>query len=94
MKIVMYSTGACPFCMMARRLLEAKGVEYEEIRVDRDPDARRTMERVSGRHTVPQIFVGERHVGGFDELDALERAGELDGLLREVPRARAAGRDH
>ncbi|HYW02620.1 MAG TPA: glutaredoxin 3 [Gammaproteobacteria bacterium] len=90
MKIVMYSTGACPFCMMARRLLETKGVDYEEIRVDKQAGGRQEMQRVSGRHTVPQIFIGERHVGGFDELQALERAGELDPLLADVPRARAA----
>jgi len=94
MKIVMYSTGACPFCMMARQLLETKGVDYEEIRVDKEAGARQEMERVSGRHTVPQIFIGERHVGGFDELQALERDGELDALLVDVPGARTAGGDN
>jgi len=79
----MYATRACPFCTMARRLLSAKGVEFEEIAVDGKPDLRRRMERESGRHTVPQIFIGNMHVGGYDELARLERAGRLDALLEE-----------
>lgn len=77
-----YSTLFCPYCCMARRLLESKGVRFEEIRVDQDQTRREEMTRVTGRCTVPQIFVGEIHVGGFDDLSALDRAGMLDPLLR------------
>lgn len=76
-----YLTAMCPYCQMARRLLDEKGVRYEEIRVDRDPGLRQEMMQVSGNRTVPQIFVGETHVGGFDDLYALESAGKLDALL-------------
>lgn len=76
-----YSTLFCPYCSMAKRLLESKGVRYEEIRVDDDPPLRAEMTRISGRRTVPQIFVGQTHVGGFDDLSALDRAGKLDSLL-------------
>ena len=80
--VLMYSSRHCPFCLAAMRLLAAKGAAFEEVDVDRDPDRRREMTaRTGGRHTVPQIFIGERHVGGCDELHALERAGALDGLL-------------
>jgi len=79
----MYSTGVCPFCQMAERLLHAKGVaEIEKIRVDLDPERRDEMMSKTGRRTVPQIYIGGRHVGGYDELAALERAGKLDALLR------------
>ena len=77
----MYSTRLCPFCHMARRLLTAEGVEWEEIGVDGNPELRAEMQAASGRHTVPQIWVGDVHVGGFDDLAALERAGRLDPLL-------------
>lgn len=77
----MYSTRTCPFCMMARQLLAAKSVDFEEISVDGDVELRRRMERESGRHTVPQIFIDGLPVGGYDELAALERAGRLDALL-------------
>jgi len=81
-KVVMYSTGVCPFCLQAERLLRAKGVaEIEKIRVDLDPPRRDEMIRRTGRRTVPQIYVGERHVGGYDDLAALVRAGGLDPLL-------------
>ena len=80
-KVVVYATGFCPYCISARRLLEAKGVDYEEIRVDKHPERRSEMESLSGRYTVPQIFIGDVHVGGFDDMAALERAGELDPLL-------------
>jgi glutaredoxin 3 len=83
-KVTMYSTRFCPFCVMARRLLDAKGVVYEEIRVDSQPERRGEMRQRSGRHTVPQIFVGESHVGGFDDLSALDRAGALDPLLHKA----------
>jgi glutaredoxin 3 len=80
--IVMYSTGWCPYCDRARGLLQRKGVEFSEIKVDEDPAQRDTMlNRSGGRRTVPQIFVGERHVGGFDDLYALDKTGELDKLL-------------
>ena len=81
-KVLMYSTGVCPFCLMAERLLRAKGVgEIEKIRVDLDPPRRDEMVQRTGRRTVPQIYVGDRHVGGYDDLAALDRAGGLDALL-------------
>jgi glutaredoxin 3 len=80
--VVMYSTGWCPYCDRARNLLARKGVSVQEIKIDEDPAQRDLMlQRSGGRRTVPQIFVGERHVGGFDDLAALDRAGELDKLL-------------
>lgn len=78
-----YSTLFCPYCVMAKRLLEHKGVRYEEIRVDQDPVLREEMMRITGRRTVPQVFVGDTHVGGFDDLSALDRAGQLDPLLQD-----------
>lgn len=81
-KVLMYATGVCPFCVMAERLLRAKGVtEIEKVRVDVDPARREEMMSRTGRRTVPQIYIGERHVGGFDDLAALDRAGGLDPLL-------------
>lgn len=81
-KVSMYSTGTCPFCVMAERLLTKKGVaNIEKIRVDLDPDKRQEMVERTRRRTVPQIFIGETHVGGFDDLAALDRAGGLDVLL-------------
>ncbi|WP_248679337.1 glutaredoxin 3 [Sinimarinibacterium sp. CAU 1509] len=77
----MYSTLMCPFCVMARRLLASKGVAVEEIRVDQAPEKRVEMRELTGRHTVPQIFIGEQHVGGCDDLYALDRSGQLDPLL-------------
>ena len=80
--IVMYSTGWCPYCLRARALLERKGAAFREIKIDEDPSEREAMlARSGGRRTVPQIFIGDRHVGGFDELYALEKAGTLDELL-------------
>lgn len=79
----MYTTGACAFCVMAKRLLAQKGAAVDEIRVDQDQAGREEMMRLSGRRTVPQIFVGETHVGGFDDLAALERTGALDPLLKD-----------
>lgn len=80
--IVMYSTGWCPYCQRARALLERKGAAFRDVKVDEDPAERTTMlARSGGRRSVPQIFIGERHVGGYDELYALDKAGELDGLL-------------
>jgi glutaredoxin 3 len=78
----MYSTAVCPFCLHAERLLNSKGVtEIEKIRVDLDPRQREEMVNRTGRRTVPQIYIGDTHVGGFEELAALEHAGELESLL-------------
>ena len=80
-EITVYSTGWCPYCERARALLERKGLPFREIKVDEDPVERQAMlARSGGRRTVPQIFIGERHVVGFDELYALEKAGKLDEL--------------
>ena len=79
--VVMYSTSYCGYCMRARSLLERKGVAINEIKVDEDMREREIMMKRSGRRTVPQIFIGERHVGGYDDLAALDRSGELDQLL-------------
>ena len=79
--IVVYSTGWCPYCVRARALLERKGLPFREIKVDENPAEREAMlARSGGRRTVPQIFVGDHHVGGFDELYALDKAGKLDAL--------------
>jgi glutaredoxin 3 len=78
----MYSTAVCPFCLRAERLLNSKGVtEIEKIRVDLDPRQREEMVNRTGRRTVPQIYIGDTHVGGFEELAALEHAGKLESLL-------------
>jgi glutaredoxin 3 len=77
----MYTTGVCPYCQMAERLLRSKGVEVEKVRVDLEPARRAEMMEKTGRRTVPQIYVGETHVGGYDVLAALDRAGKLDPLL-------------
>lgn len=79
----MYCTEICPFCVMAERLLLKKGVKViEKLRVDRDGALRDEMIRITRRRTVPQIFIGEIHVGGYDDLSALDRKGELDALLK------------
>lgn len=83
-RVVMYATDWCPYCRRARQLLEGKGVAYEEIDVEMSPDARAEMQRRSGRTSVPQIFIGERHVGGCDDLHELDAAGGLDPLLRST----------
>lgn len=81
-RVLMYSTGVCPYCVMAERLLTAKGVkEIEKVRVDLDPQQRAEMMEKTGRRTVPQIYIGDTHIGGFDDLSALDRAGKLDPLL-------------
>jgi glutaredoxin 3 len=83
-KVLMYLTAACPFCQSAERLLAAKGVsDIERVRVDLEPARRAEMTQKSGRRTVPQIWIGERHIGGCDDLYALERQGGLDRLLKE-----------
>lgn len=81
-KVLMYSTGVCPYCVRAEQLLRAKGVnDIEKIRVDLDPDRRIEMMEKTGRRTVPQIYIGETHVGGYDDLAALDHEGKLDSLL-------------
>lgn len=81
--IVVYTTAICPYCVQAKRLLDAKGASYREVRVDQDPALREEVMQRSGQRTVPQIWIGERHVGGFDDLWALDRAGQLDPLLKQ-----------
>ena len=88
-EITMYTTSWCGFCAMARRLLESKGRTWEEIDVDAEAGRREEMMQRSGRRTVPQIWIGERHVGGYDDLAALERSGELDALLEDAGAADA-----
>ena len=79
--VVMYTTNWCPYCERARRLLNAKGAAFSEIDVESSSDKRAEMQSRSGRRTVPQIFIGDHHVGGSDDLAALEAAGKLDALL-------------
>jgi len=80
-KVEIYTTQWCPYCHAAKSLLDEKGVHYEEVDAD-DPDVRMAMvQRANGRRTVPQIFVGETHVGGYDDMAALDRRGQLDPLL-------------
>lgn len=81
-RVVMYSSGVCPYCLRAEALLKARGVsEIEKVRVDTDPARRDEMVARTGRRTVPQIFIGATHVGGYDELSALDRDGKLAPLL-------------
>lgn len=84
-RVLMYSTDVCPYCIMAERLLKSKGInDIEKIRVDLAPQQRVEMMQKTGRRTVPQIYIGDTHVGGFDDLNALERAGKLDALLQSA----------
>lgn len=84
-RITMYTTATCPYCLNAERLLRNKGVlEIDKVRVDLEPNRRLEMMEKTGRRTVPQIWIGDRHIGGFDELRALDLAGELDPLLAEA----------
>jgi len=80
-KIEIYTTLMCPYCVRAKQLLQRKGVAYEEIRIDLDHDQMRLMMQRSRRQTVPQIFIDDRHVGGFDDLAAMDARGELDPRL-------------
>jgi glutaredoxin 3 len=81
--VTMYSTAVCPYCVRAERLLESKGVKgINKIRVDLDPAQRQEMMQKTGRRTVPQIYIGDTHVGGFDDLHALDMQGRLDPLLK------------
>jgi glutaredoxin 3 len=81
-RVRIYTTQTCPYCTRAKRLLQKKNVHYEEIDVSWDDDARMALMERTGRRTVPQIFIGERHVGGSDDLQALDERGELDALLQ------------
>ena len=82
-RVEIYTKFGCPYCARAKRLLEEKGVEYEEYEINSVPGKRdEMMERSNGRHTVPQVFIDGRHVGGSDDLAELERAGELDSMLQ------------
>lgn len=80
--ILIYTSATCPYCIRAKALLSQKGVAFEEISVDGKPDVRAAMAEKAGRTSVPQIWIGARHVGGCDDLFALERAGQLDPLLK------------
>jgi len=79
--ITLYSTAVCPYCVMAKNFLQSKGCQWTEVRVDTDPAERKRMIARTGRTSVPQIFIGEVHVGGYDDMMALQRAGKLDALL-------------
>lgn len=79
--VLIYTTRICPYCIMAKRLLDKKGVRYTEINVDESPEIREEMMQKTNRRTVPQIYIGDVHVGGFDELYALDRDNKLDELL-------------
>ncbi|MGQ0547525.1 MAG: glutaredoxin 3 [Betaproteobacteria bacterium] len=83
--VLMYCTAACPFCRSAERLLLEKGARIDKIRVDLEPRRRAEMMERSGRRTVPQIWIGERHIGGCDDLYALDAEGKLDPLLEATP---------
>ena len=83
-KVTLYTTRWCGFCARAKALLEHKGARYTEIPVDNEPEKRQEMMQLSGRYTVPQIWVGDVHVGGCDELYALEHSGQLDQLLKQA----------
>ena len=83
-KVLMYTSAYCPYCTNAERLLNSKGVtDIEKIQIDTDPELKIAMMEKTGRRTVPQIYIGERHIGGFDDLRALDLAGGLDQLLSE-----------
>ena len=84
MSVIMYSTGYCPYCARARKLFEMKGVDYREIRIDDHPEKREEMIAKSGRNTVPQIFINGQHIGGCDDMYALENQGKLDKLLQKL----------
>ena len=84
-KIEVYSTAVCPYCVAAKNLLKSKGLEWNEVRVDADPAQRDLMlQRSGGRRTVPQIFINDQHVGGYDDLVAADRSGKLKQLLDEA----------
>lgn len=82
-KIVIYTGRLCPYCTMAKKLFERKGVSYTEIDVDSEPDLRQKLITMTRRRTVPQIYIGDRHIGGFDDLHALDMQKQLDPLLQD-----------
>lgn len=84
-KVTLYGTRFCPYCIAARRLLASRDIDFEDISVDNDRALRQHMEQISGRNTVPQIWVGETHIGGYTELAALANSGQLDTLLDRKP---------
>lgn len=84
--IVIYTTAVCPYCVAAKNFLQSKGQTWSEVRVDTDPDTRRKMTEMTGRTSVPQIFINDTHVGGYDDMIALHRKGGLEPLLGEAPR--------
>lgn len=83
-KVVIYTTAICPFCINAKRLLQSKGVGFDERPVDGKPGLRQRMMQKSGQRTVPQIWIGQQHVGGYSELWALDKSGKLDQMLRTL----------
>ncbi len=82
--VILYTTGYCPYCTRARQLLENKGIEFIDFRIDQDPEKRKEMIAKSGRNTVPQIFINNQHIGGCDDMYALESKGQLDKLLQKI----------
>ena len=84
--IVIYTTAVCPYCVAAKNFLQSKGQTWEEVRVDTHPEIRRKMTEMTGRTSVPQIFINDTHVGGYDDMIALHRKGGLEPLLGEAPR--------
>ncbi len=81
-KVVIYCTATCPFCLMAKRLLDSKGAEYESIDIGNDREKWAEVEVKTGRNTVPQVFIGDQHIGGYDDLAAADKRGEIDPLLQ------------
>jgi glutaredoxin 3 len=81
-KIIIYTKASCPYCNWAKQLLDHKNLSYQEIRIDLEPEKRQEMEQLSGRRTVPQIFINDQAIGGFDDLSALAKSGELDKLIQ------------
>jgi glutaredoxin 3 len=81
-KVIIYTKADCPYCRMAKDLLSARNIDFEEIYVDKDPHQLEEMLRLSNRRTVPQIFINEQSIGGYDDLAALAKSGKLDGLLK------------
>ncbi len=87
-KVVVYSTKFCPYCVRAKSLLQRKGVQYKELMIDKDPALMKQMMERSKRRTVPQIFIDDYHVGGYDDMAELDAAGKLDKLLKIAPQER------
>lgn len=83
-RALIYTTTFCPYCVAAKRMLKKRGVALEEVNLDHHPERWNECERRSGRQTVPQIFFGDKHIGGCDDLEALNRSGELEKLIKEV----------